>query len=222
VKKVPDKDPAALREYEKELLEAVMPNGVLDKLAFSRILINAIRTTNSKLRGFSRRETRDYYKDIVKRAWDMVEAAKTPDVQVATLDDEFEWLLADDKFNRRSKDIFGHSRVYHYPYWLGGGHYTRSAPAGTGTLGTAGSGAATGGGGISLPSLPGADFANSIVSSVENMANSIVSSAPTLNNTVMATTNPQALASASSSSSGGGGCACACAGCACACAGGGR
>jgi len=78
---------------------------------------------------------------------------------------------------------------------------------------------------VSLPTLPGAAFANTIVTGMQKTADKVVSSVERFTGGVTKVTNPPPVR-ASSGRSGGGGyscaCACACAGCACACAGGGR
>jgi len=83
-------------------------------------------------------------------------------------------------------------------------------------------------GSSSLPSLPGSDFAASIVGGIQNMSGQVLGNVTTFTSGVTNKTNPvpKTTSSGSSRSGGGGGrscaCACACAGCACACAGGGR
>jgi hypothetical protein len=75
--------------------------------------------------------------------------------------------------------------------------------------------------------LPGAAFASTIVTGMQNTADKVVSSVERFTGGVTQVTNPPPVRASSSGRSGGGGgyscaCACACAGCACACAGGGR
>jgi hypothetical protein len=81
------------------------------------------------------------------------------------------------------------------------------------------------GGTVSLPHLPGADFAASMARSVQNSAGALVGNIGSFTQGVAKTTNPPPITRSYGGSRGGGGgcaCACACAGCACACAGGGR
>ena len=78
---------------------------------------------------------------------------------------------------------------------------------------------------ISVPELPGANFANSMVSGMQSFSNRLVGNLAGFTAGVTQVTNPPPVSSSGHSSGGGGhscACACACAGCACACAGGGR
>jgi hypothetical protein len=82
-------------------------------------------------------------------------------------------------------------------------------------------------GGTRMPTLPGAEFAGSIVTGVQDFATGVIGSVSSFTSTITNKTNPipKVTSSGGSFRSGGGSscaCACACAGCACACAGGGR
>jgi hypothetical protein len=72
-------------------------------------------------------------------------------------------------------------------------------------------------------SLPGASFAASMVTGVQNFSGQVVGNVSAFTSSVTNRTNPVPVSTSSGGYHGGGGhCACACAGCACACAGGGR
>ena len=46
-----------------------------------------VRAVGDKMKGFSRRESVDYYKSIMERAWQQVESADTPEVKSRMLDE---------------------------------------------------------------------------------------------------------------------------------------
>jgi hypothetical protein len=210
--------------YERRFLGAIRETGTLDEKLLREMIIDLIGDVNKKLTGFSRRETKAYYEDIAARAWKQVEAADTPEVLGERWGDGLEWTMLDDDWDGRTRRVF-HDRPVVLPHWWwfyqpwasrAGVPSRPSAPvpspAGTGTP-------------VTLPTLPGADFANTVVTGVENAANTVVSSIEGFTSGVTKTTNPPPKPSSSSSRSSGGyscACACACAGCACACAGGGR
>ena len=222
------------REYEEGFLEAIKADGSLDEKVLQRTIVELIKSVNKKMKGFSRKETVVYYKSIVDRAWEQLSAEATPEVKSQHFDQSMEWMMMDDEFEERAERTFRTGPVILPPWWAyyrpwvpgvrtarqGGGRST--VPASTGSR--------TGGGRqISLPTLPGAAFASTIVGGMERTAGSIVSRIESFTGGVTRTTNPPPVRTSSSSSStshrSGGcacACACACAGCACACAGGGR
>jgi hypothetical protein len=211
--------------YERRFLEAVQDKGTLDEQLLREMVIDLIGDVNKKLTGFSRQETKAYYEDIAARAWKQVEAADTPEVLGERWGDGLEWTMLDDDWDGRTRRVFQDRPVvlphwwwFYRPWATRAGVPSRPSapgpmPAGTGRP-------------VTLPTLPGADFANTVVTGVENAANTVVSSVEGFTGRVTKTTNPPPKPSSSSSRSSGGGyscaCACACAGCACACAGGGR
>ena len=226
--RVTAKDPlpedAKLWYYERRFLDAIGKDGKPAEGALRELIIDLIGDVNKKLAGFSRKETKVYYMDIAARAWKQVEASDTPEVLGQRWGEGLEWTMLDEKWDDRTREVFRDRPVvlphwwwFYRPWAVSTGHARPSAPR-----------PAVSGGGtpVTLPTLPGADFANTVVSGVENAANTVVSSVESFTSKITGKTNPPPKSSSSSSSSRGGGyscaCACACAGCACACAGGGR
>jgi hypothetical protein len=206
--------------YERRFLEAVRDDGTIADGALRDMAIDLIGDVNKKLTGFSRKETKAYYKDIAARAWQQVEAADTPEVLGKRWGEGLEWTMLDDKWQDRTRRVF-HDRPVVLPHWW---WFYRPWAASAGPARPAMPRPSTGGTPVTLPTLPGADFANTVVTGVENAANSVVGSVERFTSGVTGTTNPPPKSSSSSSRGGGYSCACACAcaGCACACAGGGR
>ncbi|HLE23117.1 MAG TPA: hypothetical protein VI701_02330 [Anaerolineales bacterium] len=207
-----------LRAYETAFVKAaVEPDVRLRQRAFSDLMIDLVRAVQTKMKGFSTGETRDYYRAIMRKAWAEVEAAGTPEVRSERYSEGLEWLMLDGDFDSRTRRTFTGGPVY-VPVWWSS--YSPARPAAPAVSGPS----AKGTGAVSLPHLPGADFAASMASSVQNSAGALVGNVTAFTQGVAKTTNPPPVARSYSGSRSGGGCACACAcaGCACACAGGGR
>jgi hypothetical protein len=179
--------------------------------------VKLVRSVSEKMKGFSRRETLDYYKSIMEKAWQQVEAADTPEVKSQKFDETLEWTMLDRDYDNRTRRVFTHPIFV--PMWWG-----RYDPTWRGSTATP----------ISMPassrgstSLPGADFAASVVTGVQTFSSKVIGNVNDFTSRVTNVTNPPPPPPKTSGGSRGGGgrscaCACACAGCACACAGGGR
>jgi hypothetical protein len=207
VEKLPFKE-NGLRAYEKDFVACVREDGTLGEEDLSEALISLIKSVQRKMKGFSHRETVAYYRKIVKTAWRLVEEGDTPEVKLEEFTNGLEWTMLDDDFGGRTRDVFVGYDVPP-PIWWG-----RLAPAA----------GPRGGASFDMPTLPGASFANGVVTRLEGVAGNVVSKLESFTGKVTATTNPPPVTTSSGGGYSGGGCACACAcaGCACACAGGGR
>jgi hypothetical protein len=215
-----------LYDYENDFLTAMMEEKKTDtRKGLQQMMVALVRSVSEKMRGFSRKETIAYYQEIMRRAWEQMTAAGSPEVQMKAFDEAVEWTMLDKKYEDRSRDVFG-SRPVFVPMWWGRydpgfGRTTSSTPSIPTQIGSAP-------GSSKLPSLPGSEFAASVASNIQNFSSNVVGDIQNFTSGVTNTTNPAPKPTYSSGSrSGGGGgrscaCACACAGCACACAGGGR
>ncbi len=221
--------PEGLQPYEGAFLDAVKADGTLSEPKLRAMVVDLVKGVNSKMKGFSRKETVAYYRDIVRRAWEQVDKAETPEVRGRVFGDGLEWTMLDSDFGKRTEDTFRQGPILLPTWWGGYRPWVHGAPA-AGPAPSGGSPMPSGP--IQLPTLPGADFAAKIVRGIEGTAGRIVRSVTDFTGGVTQTTNPPPKTSSGSGRSGGwsggGGhscacaCACACAGCACACAGGGR
>jgi hypothetical protein len=221
--------PVNLHQYETDFLSAVQEeNASKKRKAMQTAMIDLINSVAKKMKGFSRKETLAYYRDIVNRAWSQVEAAETPEIKSEKYEEYMDWTMVDDEYEDRTKDIFRTGPVFVPTWWPrydpGYGRQVPSIPGSTGTQIPS-----SGGGRISLPQLPGSVFAASVVNGVQNFSSDVVGNITDFTSGVTQKTNPIPVSSRgrggsgrSFSSGGGCACACACAGCACACAGGGR
>ncbi len=215
--------PEGLHDYEVSFLNAFKSATVADRQKqLGDLTIALVKSVSEKMKGFSRKETQDYYKNIMEQAWAQVEAAQTPEVKGQKIDENLEWTMLDRDYEDRSRRVF--SGPIFYPMWWG------NFDPGYGHVGGGAGGAmaaprpsASVGHGSSA--LPGADLAASMVGGVQNFSRQVVGNLNTFTNRVTNVTNPPPPPSRTTYHGGGGGgcaCACACAGCACACAGGGR
>jgi len=212
--------PEGLHEYEKNFLGAFRTeaNTRQRRTDLQDMTIKLVKSVSEKMKGFSRKETVDYYKNIMERAWQQIAAADTPEVQSKLFDEAMEWTMLDKDYDERSRRTF--TGPIFVPMWWG-----RYDPGYGRSVGTSGPVSA----GTSIPSsrstgLPGAAFAASVVGGVQNFSQKVIGNVGDFTSRVTNKTNPPPPPSRSSGGRSGGGCACACAcaGCACACAGGGR
>jgi hypothetical protein len=219
--------PDDLRKYETQFIEAYKNDAArVRKTALQDLMIDLIKSVGKKMEGFSHKETVRYYEDIIKRAWQQVVDADTPEVKSEKFNDHMGWTMLDKDFEDKTQDVFRRGPVY-VPVW-----WNRYDPTytGGGSFGSPKT-AAPSGSGRSLPQLPGGDFAASMVQGISTFSSNAVGNITDFTSRITQKTNPIPKPSTSSSSRGGGwssgggsscACACACAGCACACAGGGR
>ena len=217
--KVTDPLPEGLHEYEKQFLVAFRPDANLKqrRTDLQDMTINLVKAVSKKMKGFSRKETVAYYKNIMERAWKQIAAADTPEVQSKLLDDAMEWTMLDKDYDERARRTY--TRPIFVPMW-----WHRYDPGYGRSVGTSRPVSV----GSSTPSsrptgLPGATFAASVVGGAQTFSQKVIGNVSDFTSRVTNKTNPVPKSSGRSYSGGGGcACACACAGCACACAGGGR
>jgi hypothetical protein len=221
--------PEGLHEYEEKFLIAMVKDTKEKKLAMQEMIVDLVNSVSKKMKGFSRKETVAYYRDIMEKAWNQVEAAQTPEVKSQKFDENMDWTMLDKQFDNRTRDTFSSGPVFVPMWWWRydpavrpasfGGVQPQAIPS------SVGSGKTT----INLPNLPGSDFAASITNGVQAFSAGVIGDINSFTGAITNKTNPIPKTTSGRSSSGGGrsggsscACACACAGCACACAGGGR
>ena len=217
--KIADPLPDGLHEYEKSFLQAFRPeaNAKQRRTDLQDMSIKLVKAVSEKMKGFSRKESVAFYKNIMERAWAQIAAADTPEVQTQLLDDAMEWTMLDKEYDDRARRTF--TGPIFVPMWWGRYDPGYGRQVGTSRPISVGSSAPS-----SKPSgLPGADFAASMVGGVQTFSQKVIGNVGDFTSRVTNKTNPVPKSTSSGGRSGGGcACACACAGCACACAGGGR
>jgi hypothetical protein len=219
-------EPEDLHEYEKDFMTAFSKPNLADRRKdLQEMTVKLVKSVGDKMKGFSRRETVDYYKAIMERAWQQIETAGTPEVKSQMYDEALEWTMLGKNYDDRTRRVFTGPVIV--PMWWGN-YDPGYRPASTGGATPKMSVPGTSGGG--RVSVPGSAFAASVVTSVQGFSSRVLGDVKTFTSGVTNRTNPvpKSTSSGGWKSSGGGGgghscaCACACAGCACACAGGGR
>ena len=234
--KVEDKLPDGLRDYETSFLKAFKgTKSATRRKQLQDMMVALVKSISTKMKGFSRKETVKYYEDIINKAWEQVEKAKTPEVRAEKYSEAVDWTMLDRDYDQRTRRVFGSGPVF-MPYWWWRADPTIKRSSTGRSVGSSlarGSKPSIPSGGksktITLPRLPGSDAAASLTNTVTAFSAGVVGNMTSFTSGVTNRTNP--VPKTSSSTFGGTGgrsggascaCACACAGCACACAGGGR
>ncbi len=115
---ISDPLPEKLHKYELDFLDAFAEDTKNKRRALQDMMVRLIKSVTTKMKGFSRKETVAYYKDIMERAWQHVEAAETPDVKMEKFDDYMGWTMLDKDFDDRTERTFRSGPLY-VPMWWG-------------------------------------------------------------------------------------------------------
>ncbi|MBN2502805.1 MAG: hypothetical protein JXB38_18645, partial [Anaerolineales bacterium] len=211
---VEDPLPEDLRPYEKVFLEAFQEEtNTRRKKALQSMMATLVKNVTRKMKGFSRKETIEYYENIMKRAWAQIEAEGTPEVKSEKYDQALEWTMLDKDYDDRTRRAFQGYPVFVPTWWgrydPGYGRSTMtsnmpSKPSAPSMQSTRSAG----------PSIPGADFAASVANGASTFSAGVIGNLTSFTGGVTQTTNPPPKPSSSSyrgGSSGGSSCACACA-----------
>jgi hypothetical protein len=212
-----------LRYYEIDAIEAIRKDGTLDEEKLAKAIVFLRHTVEEKMRGYCRKDTVDYYKSVVGKAWEQVERAGTPELASKAYDEQLLWLFMDPNYRTRTGSAFRDRAFEPSPlwfwYWYGYRHY-HPHPTYEPNIG-----APTQAG--KPPTIPGADFANNVASAVEKTSNNFVVSLEKFANAIVpvqpgsASHEPARQGASCVCACAACACACACVSCACACAGGG-
>jgi hypothetical protein len=227
--------PPDLHPFETDFIQAFKEqNKTSRQRLLQNMMVELVKSVSNNMKGFSRKETIEYYREIMTRAWGQVTAADTPEIKMDKYSENLEWTMLDKDYEEKTRDVFQTGPVF-IPHWWPRYDPTISIPKGASSAPSIkpGSSPSVGGGGITMPQLPGSAFAASMITGAQNFSKGVVGNITEFTGAITNKTNPVPQPTRTSSStwkSGGssGGrscacaCACACAGCACACAGGGR
>jgi len=200
-------NPPELRYYETGFIRAIKSDGSLDEANLANMLMNLRDTVDNKLKGYCREDTVNYYKVVVDKAWKQVEAAQTPELASSLFNESLLWLILDDKCADRTRDKF--DQIVFIPnieWWWWWDFNTRYLPHPPSPADIA----------SGKPSMPGADFANSIATALETGSSKIVSNIEELAKRILPP--PPRDAKSKEPVHHGSNCVCACHACACACA----
>ncbi len=215
------------RKYESSFIDAFneQQHKPVEDMDLEQPFDKLIQMVVGETAGFNLKDTREYYRSIVSKAWRQVESAgQDYETGYKRVDKHLGWLMMDDGWGGRLNDYGGGYR-YH-PWWWYGHHHHAHTPH---SLFSSQAAQASGGADTSF-----GDVANSIVGRMENSCTKMAAGLDSLSTTSGGgidlsgldtfTSNMLSEMASGSGGGGGGGGGCACAGCACACAcaGGGR
>ncbi len=202
---------AHLRYYEIDFLDSLRQDGTLEEEKLAQTIMFLRDTVEEKLRGYSRKDTIDYYRKTVAKAWDQVERAGAPELTSNAYNEQLLWLLLDPNYKSKTELAFQNQIFTPNPLWLWYWYgYQNYAPHPTYKINVE-----TPTQSAKPPTILGADFANNIATAVENTSNNIVVNLEKFANSILpapATKTSNQLAHHNAE------CVCACAACACACA----
>jgi len=200
-----------LRYYEIDFLKALKEDGTLEEEKLAHTIMFLRDAVEQKMRGYCRRDTIDYYRKIVATAWEQVQQAGTSELASKAYDEQLLWLLLDPDFQSRTETAFRDRAFEPSPFWLwywyGYQHYHPS-PTYKPNVETPSQSAKP-------PTIPGADFANSIATAVEKTSNNIVVNLERFANAILPMPESKASSEPARHEAS---CVCACASCACVCA----
>jgi hypothetical protein len=211
-----------LRYYEIDFLNALKTDGTLDEEKLAHTIMFLRDTTEQKMQGYSRKDTVDYYRRIVTQAWTQVEQAGTVELASNAYDEQLLWLMLDPNQRTHTETIFQNRPFQPNPlwfwWWYGYSNYHPNPTYKPNIEAPAQS--------AKPPAIPGAEFANTIATSVEKTSNNIVVNVEKFANSIVppppkASHDPAHPKADCVCACAACACACACVSCACACAGGG-
>jgi hypothetical protein len=198
-----------LRYYEKDFLSAIRSDDRLDEKALADTFMRIRTAVENAMAGYCRADTIAFYRKTVDEAWSQVEKAGASDIASKMFDENLLWLILDDDFKGRSENAFKGFDFQPMPfwwwYWYG---YSQYDPNPTYNPATSV--------GQPSPTVPGAEFANSIATSVEKTANNFVVNLEKFTNSILPAPPPKQLSREPVHHEAN--CACACVSCACVCA----
>ena len=155
-------------------------------------MADLIVSVGTKMKGFSSKETVDYYKNIMDKAWEQIEAADTPEVRSEVYEEVMDWTMLDKRYDDRTKEIF-QTRPIFTPMWWGRWdptyHPTAAGPLAS-PLSTTSIPAGTSGGSLSRPTLPGSVFAASMVGGIQDFSSNVIGDVTRFTGNITSRTNP--------------------------------
>ena len=109
-----------LRYYERSFLRCIREDGLLNEDCLIKVIDTLDKGVANKMRGYSRKETIEYYKNIVLRAWNEVQNAKTPFLKLQKAQDKMDWLLLDPEYYSKFRIILSDPTpvdIQYIPVW---------------------------------------------------------------------------------------------------------
>src|ERR1700690_1688975 len=108
-----------LYDYELNFLKAFKLDAPQARQAeLQGTMVALVKSVSEKMKGFSRKETQDYYKSIMEQAWQQVETAETPEVKSQAIQQNPQATMLDHNYDQRSQRVF--TGPIFLPIWWGG------------------------------------------------------------------------------------------------------
>lgn len=107
-----------LRYYEIDFLKAMREDGTLDEEKLAETVTYLRDSVEQKMRGYCRRDTMDYYTDVVAQAWRQVEEGGTPELASEAYDQQLLWLFLDPNHKSRTEEAFQDKNFEPSPFWV--------------------------------------------------------------------------------------------------------
>jgi len=86
-----------LSEAERLFIEAIdRSTGEIDGSKLAPCFRYLATSVNEKLKPYCRKETEEFYRGVIRQAWDSVLAAETPELKLSAMDRQLMWLLQDE------------------------------------------------------------------------------------------------------------------------------
>jgi hypothetical protein len=203
--------PEPLHYYEGEFIKAIENDGRLNESRLAEAIMVLRSGVQRKMAGYCRKDTVDYYRNTLNKAWEEVRSAQTPELMSNAYDERLLWLLLDENFQEKTEELFRDTSFLPNPGWwwyrYNDGYYSSSPrdiierPSEP----------------LDLREIPGVRFADTAASAMEQTAQRFVSDIEKFTDSIVPEPSTSEKASQESvhhKSS----CVCACASCACACA----
>ena len=209
--KVIDPLPESFHYYEEDVIKTIRKDGTLSEKGLANAIMALRSRVQAKLRGYNRRDTLDYYQDILNKAWGEVKRAETPELMSDAYDEKLLWLLLDDNFEEKNKELLHETVFYPRPSWwwyqYSDGYYSASPKERIQNPRES----------LDLKEIPGVRFADTIASAMEQTTHRFVSDVEKFAGAILPEPPPSKSISQEPIHKGSS-CVCACASCACACA----
>ncbi|GAG83474.1 unnamed protein product, partial [marine sediment metagenome] len=109
-----------MKAYQRKFLKSVDPEGpdkgTVKRRKLEYLLVDLIKATYKKMRGYELDATTYYYDNMINQAWETIK--KMPnEIEFEDIEDEYDWIVLDDLFEKRSERYLSHRYYIHYPYW---------------------------------------------------------------------------------------------------------
>jgi hypothetical protein len=107
----------ATEEYEKSFLGTIGEDGYVSQAAMQKVAVGMVKSVNEKMRGYSRKDTVKYYKQVIAQSWDEAKIAAGPEERSRVLEDNYDWMTMDSDYRTRVRDHYGTGHYYQPRWW---------------------------------------------------------------------------------------------------------